>query len=224
MSLSSSFSDTRYEVMEEVAKALNWQISLDENDHWDIFWSDLPLGNDKLTRMTNYQKVNHFPGMYQICRKNLLAKNIRKMEKVYKEDFKITPKTWNLPYEYNDLKNYIKQKKVVSMIVKPEASCQGKGIFITRRIAEINKEERAVVQRYMRSPYLLDGYKFDFRIYILVLSCDPLKIFMFKDGMARFATEKWDIKTQTNYDNLQMHLTNYAINKDSENYKTGAGE
>ena len=81
------------------------------------------------------------------------------------------------------------------MICKPEASCQGKGIFITRRLDDLNKEERYVVQRYMRSPYLIDGFKFDFRIYVLILSCDPLKIFMFKDGMARFATEKWDIKT-----------------------------
>lgn len=83
------------------------------------------------------------------------------MEKYFKEDFKFTPKTWNLPYDYNDLKNYVMQKKVVSMIVKPEASCQGKGIFITRRLDDIPKEERFVVQRYMRSPYLIDGFKFD---------------------------------------------------------------
>jgi len=53
------------------------------------------------------------------------------MEELYKDEYKFTPKTWNLPYDYQDLKNYITQKKVVSMIVKPEASCQGKGIFIT---------------------------------------------------------------------------------------------
>jgi tubulin polyglutamylase TTLL6/13 len=59
------------------------------------------------------------------------------MEKFYKDEFKITPKTWNLPYEYNDLKSYIAKKKVVSMIVKPEGGCQGKGIFITRRLDDI---------------------------------------------------------------------------------------
>jgi len=63
------------------------------------------------------------------------------MEKLFKEDFKFTPKTWNLTYDFNDLKNYVAQKKVVSMIVKPEASCQGKGIFITRRIEDIPKDE-----------------------------------------------------------------------------------
>ena len=42
--------------------------------------------------------------------------------------------------------------------------------------------------------------------------------------MARFCTEKWDIKSSTNYDTLTMHLTNYAVNKDNQNYKEGDGE
>lgn len=101
------------------------------------------------------------------------------------------------------------------MIVKPEAAAQGKGIFITRKLDDINKREHWVVQRYMRSPYLIDGFKFDLRLYVLVLSWDPLKIFIYKEGMVRFATEEWDIENGTNYENLNMHLTNYAINKDN---------
>ena len=101
------------------------------------------------------------------------------------------------------------------MIVKPEGGAQGKGIFITRRLEDINPTEHLVVQRYMRSPYLIDGFKFDLRIYVLITSCDPLKVFIYKEAMVRFATEEWDIESATNYDNLFMHLTNYAINKDN---------
>lgn len=56
----------------------------------------------------------------------------------------------------------------------------------------------------------MNGYKFDFRIYVLVTSVEPLKIFVFKDGIARFATEMYQ---SNNYDRLYMHLTNYSINK-----------
>lgn len=44
-----------------------------------------------------------------------------------------------------------------------------------------------------------------------------LVCFIYKDGLARFATE--DYTSSNNQDNLMMHLTNYAINKDSEKFK-----
>lgn len=47
---------------------------------------------------------------------------------------------------------------------------------------------------------------------------------MLRDGMARFCTEKWDIKSATNYDNICMHLTNYAVNKENSNYIQGTGD
>ena len=36
---------------------------------------------------------------------------------------------------------------------------------------------------------LLDGYKFDLRIYVLVTSCDPLRIFLYDDGLVSFFVE-----------------------------------
>jgi tubulin polyglutamylase TTLL6/13 len=75
--------------------------------------------------------------------------------------------------------------------VKPEALSQGKGIFITKRFDQIDMSEHLVVQKYIKHPYLLDEYKFDFRIYVLVTNVQPLRIFAFRDGLARLATEKY---------------------------------
>jgi len=74
------------------------------------------------------------------------------------------------------------------MIVKPDQLSQGKGIFITNSIENIDLRELSVVQEYLNEPYLIDGLKFDMRIYVLVVSCDPLRIFIHKEGLVRFAT------------------------------------
>ena len=79
----------------------------------------------------------------------------------------------------------------------------------------------------MQNPYLLDGLKFDLRLYVMILSCEPLKIFLYSEGLVRFATHQYQPlspnagKDQLN--NLFMHLTNYAVNKENENFKNAKG-
>lgn len=51
--------------------------------------------------MKAHQKINHFPGMYTLSRKNYLARNLIKMEKKYPNDYNFFPKTWVLPSELN---------------------------------------------------------------------------------------------------------------------------
>jgi tubulin polyglutamylase TTLL6/13 len=57
------------------------------------------------------------------------------------------------------------------------------------------------------------------RIYVLVYGVDPLRVFLYKQGLARFATETYTGPYGSNLDNLTMHLTNYAINKFAENFE-----
>ena len=75
-----------------------------------------------------------------------------------------------------------------------------------------------VVQRYLTKPYLIDGFKFDLRLYVLVNGISPLRVYLWNDGLARFATVPYETPNSKNMSNLFMHLTNYAINKDSEDF------
>ena len=70
----------------------------------------------------------------------------------------------------------------------------------------------------MHKPYLIDGFKFDLRIYVLLAGVNPLRIFLYKEGLARFATVPYESPNPSNLDNLFMHLTNYAINKDNKGF------
>ena len=47
-------------------------------------------------------------------------------------------------------------------------------------------------------PFLIDGFKFDLRIYVVVTACDPLRVFVFNEGLARFATAKYVAPTMSN--------------------------
>lgn len=55
-------------------------------------------------------------------------------------------------------------------------------------------------------------FQFDFRIYVLVTSINPLRIYLYKDGLVRFATEKFST-SEENLSNMFIHLTNFTVNK-----------
>ena len=94
---------TQYEIIHEVAAACNFRTSIDEDEDWDLWFIDGPTIPALLVKMKSYQRTNHFPGMYALARKNLLAKNLIAMQKYFAKDFNFFPKTWLLP---GDLKNF----------------------------------------------------------------------------------------------------------------------
>ena len=76
-------------------------------------------------------------------------------------------------------------------ICKPEALSQGKGIFICRDLSDVSPDEHIVAQKYLNDPFLLDGLKFDLRIYVLLSGISPLRVYVFDDGLVRMATEDY---------------------------------
>ena len=70
----------------------------------------------------------------------------------------------------------------------------------------------------MHKPFLLDNYKFDLRVYVLLAGVDPLRLYLYKEGLGRLATNEYVGVTNNNLEDVCMHLTNYAINKDNPNF------
>ena len=88
---------TQYEVLKDVADEMNFLLSYDDEEDYDVYWIDGPIAPTFLLKMQSYQRTNHFPGMHALARKNLLAKNLMAMKKVCPSDFNFFPKTWLLP-------------------------------------------------------------------------------------------------------------------------------
>ena len=74
------------------------------------------------------------------------------------------------------------------------------------------------MQRYLGKPLLVDGLKFDLRLYVIICGFDPIHAFIADEGLARFCTAKYEKPKKDNYKKAFMHLTNYSINKANEDY------
>ncbi|KAM3620182.1 uncharacterized protein V6R79_019429 [Siganus canaliculatus] len=213
---------TKYEIVRIVIKEMDIK-NRDEDETANLIWNDSAVQHERIAELRNYQRINHFPGMGEICRKDCLARNMSKMIKCQPQEYSFIPKTWIFPAEYTQFQNYVKElrrkRKQKTFIVKPANGAMGHGISLIRNCEKLPAQEHFIVQEYLDKPFLMEGYKFDLRIYILVTSCDPLRIFLYNDGLVRMGTEKYHAPNEANLSQLYMHLTNYSVNKHNENFE-----
>ncbi|NXU10716.1 TTLL5 polyglutamylase, partial [Pardalotus punctatus] len=184
---------------------------------YNLMWTGSHLKPYLLRSLTDIQKVNHFPRSYELTRKDRLYKNVCRMQLAHGfKTFHILPQTFILPTEYQDFcSTYTKDRG--PWIVKPVASSRGRGVYLINNPSQIIVEDNILVSRYISNPLLIDDFKFDVRLYVLVTSYDPLVIYLYEEGLARFATVRYD-QASKNIENQFMHLTNYSVNKKSGDY------
>ena len=193
----------------------NGFIQSKSGEPWTIAWSS---GHIKLTsyeKLSKYQKMNHFPRSNELTRKDLLYKNLSKLKELFPgTKFDFLPESYILPNEFTFLKDKMDKNPNQFWIVKPVASSQGRGIFLTKNITDIPTNHQAIASRYIINPFLINKKKFDLRIYAFVTSIIPLRIYRFKEGLTRFSANKYSL----DINDRCAHLTNYAVNKNNKNY------
>uniref|UniRef100_A0A8C0JNT2 Tubulin--tyrosine ligase-like protein 5 n=1 Tax=Canis lupus dingo TaxID=286419 RepID=A0A8C0JNT2_CANLU len=175
---------------------------------YNLMWTGSHLKPFLLRTLSEAQKVNHFPRSYELTRKDRLYKNIIRMQHTHGfKAFHILPQTFLLPAEYAEFCNsYSKDRG--PWIVKPVASSRGRGVYLINNPNQISLEENILVSRYINNPLLIDDFKFDVRLYVLVTSYDPLVIYLYEEGLKiRFCDDpevedygnKWSMSAMLRY-------------------------
>nr|XP_015838348.1 PREDICTED: tubulin polyglutamylase TTLL4 isoform X2 [Tribolium castaneum] len=190
-----------------------------ESNQWLGTWGK-HMKSPMFKTLKETQKLNHFPGTFQLGRKDRLWRNFQRLiNKFGYKEFGFIPQTYVLPHELKILKQNWEYKNGSgdAWIVKPPASARGAGIKVINKWSQLPKKMSLVVQKYISNPYLINGSKFDLRLYVLVTSFNPLRIYLYPDGLARFASAKYSSDSKDLKDRF-VHLTNYSINKLSSQY------
>ncbi|PSN44091.1 hypothetical protein C0J52_11918 [Blattella germanica] len=198
-------------------------------DSWNLWWrtTGMPLSHYKTLK--TWQFTNHIPKGSSICRKDNLARYLRCMRKIYGPIYDFCPPGYNLPLEYTKLvAEFSRQGKNEGdsvWICKPVGQSQGRGIFLFKDLGDLCYDSNAIVQRYIQNPLLIGGYKFDLRLYVCIPSYHPLTVYLYREGLARFSTDKFSM---ADLSNPFCHLTNSSLNKWGPGYnekkeRVGAG-
>ncbi|KAJ8614494.1 hypothetical protein CTAYLR_000754 [Chrysophaeum taylorii] len=239
-----SFSNTIYDVL----VGRGWK-ETDSETEWDVHWAEREWVYEVFDTMhlEPHQRINHFRNGRELCRKDLLVKNLKRMKRNLQRDgqveqaraYDFMPLSFALPREYAMFVEEFKRSGGI-WIMKPIGSAQGRGIFLFTRLSEIsewrtdprhrgdkNNDDRAepeayIVQRYIDNPYVIGGKKFDIRLYVLVTSFSPLVAYLYRGGFARFSHTRYSAEPADVANNF-VHLTNVAIQKTAENYDARSG-
>eukprot|EP00928_Gymnodinium_smaydae_P039088 TRINITY_DN26789_c0_g1_i1.p1 TRINITY_DN26789_c0_g1~~TRINITY_DN26789_c0_g1_i1.p1 ORF type:complete len:1116 (-),score=139.62 TRINITY_DN26789_c0_g1_i1:86-3433(-) len=192
-----------------------------QDKDWLIQWSGPSVKEATYAELDANQRVNHFPGSTELTRKDRLWCHFQEMAHRYgREEFDFVPETYVLPEQVDEfLKCYERVKGL--WIVKPHASSRGRGIFLLQDLKRLPLDETSVVSRYVHNPMLIQGLKFDLRVYVLVTSYEPLRAYLYREGLTRFASKPYSTK-RSHLDDAYRHLTNYSINKSASNFVENA--
>jgi len=184
--------------------------------NYNCLWGKVPP-HEELAQMNVYQKVNHFPGTYNLGRKDSLARNLTKFRRRWgHENCDFVPRTFLLPADREELAAYYSQVPSGTLFIsKPNAAARGIGIKVLTDPTAIAKDKSCVVQHYIANPLLINGCKFDMRIYVAVTCFDPLRVYVFEEGLGRFCCDQYNKKgTKNRY----KHLTNYSLQKNKAGF------
>uniref|UniRef100_A0A914HI39 Uncharacterized protein n=1 Tax=Globodera rostochiensis TaxID=31243 RepID=A0A914HI39_GLORO len=202
-----------------------------KNQKCNLMWTNTHLSTLSMRQLHPWQRVNHFPRSWMLTRKDQLYESIERASILYDSEwFNFIPDFFCTPMSDTarlSLRHKLDESQFgleAKFIVKPADGSLGRGIYFlnTANLEEtFASAKKMLVSRYIDPPYLVNGLKWDLRVYVLVTSFYPLIVYVYSDGLARFAVHKYDHAddiASEDYADLNKHLTNYSLNKASTEF------
>jgi hypothetical protein len=213
-------SRARYPTSQE-ALALVGFVDVGTSEAARLIWLDGIMTMDEAERIRPDQRVNKIPCMDYICYKSTLFGELNRLRSDYPRLMDFYPPTYLLPAEYPEFQRFhsslcSKAQEAPFWVIKPRIGSCGRGIRLIQSSFEAFDISSPSVAQLMVDPLLLNGLKFDFRLFLLIGSLDPFSGFLYREGIARFCTAPYQPPTKATCGDRFRNLTNTAVNVDSK--------
>ena len=201
----------------EALEPLGWRVG-DEHD-WDAAWITGMPEAGQFRRVSPTRTMNHFPGNAALTVKSRLHECLDALrERIHEShgpDHELArrlaffPRAYVMPGDYHALQQAAQDHPEQRWILKPTNASKGKGVRVLTDVAEAPLARDWLVQEYLANPHTIRGHKYVLRLYVLISSLSPLRVYLYRQGFAKLASEPWD---PDDADNPYSQLTNPDIN------------
>ena len=201
-------------LIRSVLDASGFTETKDEGSSQLIVGSALP--EDVENALLSTQRTNHYTKTFSLGSKEGYHKLMVHLSERLGSRPSFYPESYLVPAEITQLRENIETSDL--WIAKPAGGARGIGIQLVKsEIPKIRPGRRMIIQKYIKNPLLINDLKFDLRFYVAVTSLDPLRVYLFENGLVRIATKPYKDNIE-NVEELAAHLTNFSINKDMQEY------
>ncbi|MEQ6916178.1 PqqD family peptide modification chaperone [Halomonas aquatica] len=201
----------------EALEPLGWQAG---NEHdWHAGWVTGMPDAAQFRRVSPTRKMNHFPGNAALTVKSRLHDSLSTLRERIQDghgtDHELArrlaffPRAYVMPGDYHALQKAALANPAQRWILKPTNASKGKGVRVLTEVAEAPLAPNWLVQEYLANPHTIRGHKYVLRLYVLITSLEPLRVYLYRQGFAKLASAPWD---PDDADNPYSQLTNPDIN------------
>ncbi|KAK3266409.1 hypothetical protein CYMTET_24966 [Cymbomonas tetramitiformis] len=185
------------------------------------------------TTLRQGQWTNHVPGISELSGRDRLYRNLRVMAERHGPHFQVMPETYLLPEEAPALQAAASLVRAPTTrhapanegasnlwLLKNLTVADGQQVMFGQDKVMVQGNTQApwpeqvkepfLAQRYVSDPYLLHGRKFTIRLYLLITSVHPLRLYVHEEGLVHLAVEKYSTANSALGDPY-VHLTNEAL-------------
>ncbi|QTP55996.1 amylase [Billgrantia sulfidoxydans] len=201
----------------EALEARGWEEG--DAQQWDSAWVTGMPEPAQFRNASPRRRINHVPGNAALTVKSRLHESLANLRTRMAEGFgaqhpltsrlDFFPRAYVMPHDYHALQQAARGNPAQRWILKPTNASKGKGVRVLRDVGEAPLAPDWLVQEYLDQPHTIRGHKYVLRLYVLIASLAPLRVYLYRQGFAKLASEPWD---PDDADNPYSQLTNPDIN------------